>query len=155
MKDYYEKDIIKKCDVCGNAVAVDSVGNGTCKHCGWVQGADEEAFELANKISYPNLVPLSRAREQYRKGLSFKPTLEDFVNGLLFYGEMIFKYKGEVFEVDLVGDRDKEYKIVYGSKRFCQEFSSVDEFISLATIDGKPLKDIWQEVTNAGFMSCI
>lgn len=35
-----------------------------------------------------------------------------------------------------------------------QKFNSVDEFKNKANINGKLLKDIWNEVTFAGFMYC-
>ncbi|MBP3629862.1 MAG: hypothetical protein J6J23_00025, partial [Clostridia bacterium] len=68
IKDYYKKDEIKKCDVCGQIVLVDQFGNGECENCGWVQNENEYEFEKVNKISYPNLVPLSEAKEQYNQG---------------------------------------------------------------------------------------
>ena len=154
IKDYYKKDEMKKCDVCGRIVMVDQYGNGVCDNCGWVQSKNEIEFEMVNKISYPNLVPLSRARQQYKQGKPFKATFEDFVNGLFFYGEMLFKHKGELFEVCLLGDRDNKYKIVYGCKRFKQEFCTKSDFVSKATLGGRLLKDVWDEVEWSGFMCC-
>ncbi|MBP3630276.1 MAG: hypothetical protein J6J23_02170 [Clostridia bacterium] len=154
IKDYYKKNEIKKCDVCGRIVLVDQFGNGECENCGWVQNENEYEFEKVNKISYPNLVPLSEAKEQYNQGRKFKASFENFLNGLFFYGEMLFKYKGELFEVDLLGDRKNKYKIVYGCNRFKQEFYSKNDFASRSTLDGRLLKDMWDEVEWSGFMHC-
>jgi hypothetical protein len=148
-KDPYEKNIIKKCDVCERVVLIDQYGNGECGHCGWIQNNDEAEFEKKLKISYPNLVPLSRAREQYKKGLPFKATFEDFVNGLFFYSEMLFDYQNKRHEVFL-----KDDDIYFESKEFQQIYKTRKEFMEKAHIDGKPLKDIWKDVENAGFMYC-
>ncbi len=146
----YNRTEIKMCDVCGNIVLVDIFGNGKCKHCGWIQNKDEEEFEHKTKISYPNLVPLSKAREQYKRGEPFKASFEDFVNGLYFYSEMLFTYHGKTYEVLL----NAQKKIVFCCDTFQQEYSSREEFESKANIDGKSLKDIWQEVKNPSFMYC-
>ena len=36
-----------------------------------------------------------------------------------------------------------------------QTFKSIEEFKEKANIEGRLLKDIWDEVTFAGFMSCL
>ena len=46
-------------------------------------------------ISYPMLVSLSHAKEQYKRGEPFKADFDEFVRGLLFYSEMLFDYHGE------------------------------------------------------------
>lgn len=146
----YERTEIKNCDVCGNLVSVDIFGNGKCEHCGWIQNKDEEDFEQKTKVSYPNLVPLSRAREQYKRGEPFKATFEDFVNGLYFYSEMLFTYHEKTYEVLL----NKQRKIIFCCDTFQQEYISREEFESQANIDNKLLKDIWKEIKNPRFMYC-
>lgn len=151
-KNHYEKNIIKKCDVCGQVVLVNQFGKGECANCGWYQGKNEEEFEKRYKVSYPNLVPLSKAREQYKKGLPFAPSFEDFMNGLYFYSEMQFEYENTLYAVILRRGGiefsiDKEHD-------FFQKYSTREEFMAKANIGGKLLKDIWADIKNPTFMEC-
>ncbi len=95
------------------------------------------------------LVPITRAKEQYKKGQKFKATFEDFINGLKFYSEMLFWYKGNVNEVFRHGE-----KAILSSKDFNKEYETIDDFYENAEIDGKRLKDIWDEVNHPCFMYC-
>lgn len=149
-KNPYEKNILTKCSVCGNVALQDQFGNGECKHCGWEFCKDEEKFEKKYKISYPMLVPVSKAREQYKHGLPFKATFEDFVNGLYFYSEMTFEYQNKIYEVFFKQD----YSIVFCSKEFQQEYRTKEDFMSKANINGEFLSDIWQNINNPSFMNC-
>ena len=97
-KNPYEKDILAPCTVCGKIASFDQYGNGECPHCGWEMCRDEEKMGREQGISYPMLVPVWRAREQYKQGKPFKATFEDFVNGLYFYSEMTFWHKGTISE---------------------------------------------------------
>lgn len=56
-------------------------------------------MEKWHEISYPMLVPLSRACEQYKAGQKFKATFDVFINGFMFYLEMLFCHHGLVYEV--------------------------------------------------------
>lgn len=142
------KDEIVKCSVCGKAALQDHYGNGECKNCGWEFSSEEDEFEKKYKISYPMLVPVSRAREQYKNGLPFKATFEDFVNGLFFYSEMVFKYNNTTYEVFIRSD----YTIVLCSQDIEQEYKTREDFVNKANIDGRLLKDIWDQVSWSGFM---
>ena len=82
--DPYKKDQIVKCSICGSAALQDQYGNGECKNCGWKFSKGEEEFEKKLGLSYPMLVTPTTAREQYKKGLPFKATFDEFVNGLFF-----------------------------------------------------------------------
>ena len=152
-KNPYQRDIVQKCDVCGRIVFVDQFGNGVCESCGWVQSANEEQFEMANKISYPNLVPLSVAKEQYAKGLPFTPSFEDFLNGLLFYSEMEFDYNNKHYGVFYYTSENVEFFEV-DVPQSLTKFKNIKDFADRANIDGHLLKDIWKHVKNARFMQC-
>ena len=80
----YIKNIPGTCTVCGKIAFFDQFGNGTCSHCGWEMSKNEETMSINQGCSYPMLVPVWRAREQYKQGKPFKATFEDFVNGLWF-----------------------------------------------------------------------
>ena len=148
--DPYIKDKMTKCSICGSVALQDQYGNGECKNCGWKFSKDEELFEQKIGISYPMLVTPTTAREQYKKGLPFKATFIEFVNGLFFYSEMLFTYNNITYEVFLKQD----YTIVFCSKDMQQEYKTRQEFENDANINGKLLKDIWRDVSFAGFMYC-
>ena len=138
------------CEVCGQLTFVDDFGNsGKCSHCGWKQSRNNEYMDVGQGISYPMLVPLSRAREQYKAGQKFKATFEDFINGLKFYAEMLFWYNGKVYEVFR-----RNGGAILASKEIEQSFTTIDEFCDKANINGRLLKDIWDEVVHPCFMYC-
>ena len=152
-KNPFEKNVMKKCDVCNNIVLVDEFGHGRCEHCNWAQSKSHEESEIKYKISYPDLVPLSKARIQYKNGQPFTPSFEDFINGLLFYSEMEFTYN------------EKEYGAFYFTNGLIeffqdqipestQDYKSTEDFKSNANINGILLKDMWDEVKGAQFMQC-
>ena len=149
-KDLYAKNRMVKCSICGKVALEDEFGNGECKNCGWLFSSDEEKFERKSGISYPMLVSPTTAREEYKKGLPFKATFKEFMNGLFFYSEMLFTYEGVSYEVFF---KDEDV-IVLCSETMQQEYPTREEFENRANIDGKLLKDIWDDVTFAGFMFC-
>lgn len=150
-----------KCEVCGGLTFTDDYGNSDkCPHCGWIQSCDSETMEELRGISYPMLVSLSRAREQYRNGQKFKATFDEFINGLKFYSEMLFWHKGIVYETytEFSGDvgnyRAEDCSVKFCSEYIKQEYANVKEFREKANIDGRLLKDIWDEVVHPCFMYC-
>ena len=128
----------------------DEWGNGECLNCGWKFSKDEDELEKKFGISYPMLVSPATARRQYKEGKPFKATFDEFANGLKFYSEMLFKHNNIIYEVFL----RQNHNVVFCSENMQQEFNSVEEFKSNANIDGKFLKDIWNDVNFAGFMYC-
>ncbi len=126
-----------------------------------MQCADNERTDKTLGISYPMLVPLSRAREQYKAGQKFKATFEDFINGLLFYSEMLFWHDGIVYSVftklknnDLEAYAAGDCIVEFCSKELSQEYDNVNEFREKSNINGRLLKDIWDEVVHPCFMYC-
>ena len=98
---------------------------------------------------------LSRAdsRDQYRQGLPFNADFDELVRGLLFYSEMLFDYQGETYEAYLYRDKEVEpYKLVFCCAEFLQEYASEQEFREKANIQGKRLKDIWDQVQEPRYM---
>ena len=146
-KNPYKEDNPGICTVCGKIAFFDEFGNGTCPHCGWEMCKDEEKMGQEQGISYPMLVPVWRAREQYRQGKPFKATFEDFVNGLYFYSEMSFLHKGIHYYVMFSNG-----KICVGHGDVYQLYDTREEFTEKANIDGRLLKDIWDEVENPSYM---
>lgn len=138
------------CEVCGNITFADDYGNtDKCPNCGWMQDGGNELMEKWHEISYPMLVPLSRAREQYKAGQKFKATFEDFINGLNWYKEMLFWHNNKYYAV-----RYRDMGIFFENKETERIYNSVDDFVAQANIDGVLLKDIWGEVVHPCFMYC-
>ena len=159
------KDQLTQCSICGKVALKDQYGNGECSHCSWKFSKDEKEYERELGISYPMLVTPSTARKQYENGQPFKATFEEFVNGLKFYSEMTLNYQGKDFGVFFYRDRTKQINSILeadGKVEFfenkksesLQYYNSVYDFINKANINGRLLKDIWNEVTFAGFMFC-
>jgi predicted RNA-binding Zn-ribbon protein involved in translation (DUF1610 family) len=163
--DPYVKDQKTTCSICGRLAYMDQYGNGECPNCGWMFSKDEEGFERDIGVSYPMLVTPTTAREQYKKGLPFKATFKEFVNGMKFYSEMTLKYKGKNYGVFFYRDKEREIDSVLDADGIVeffedkipeslQTYKSVAEFVEKANIEGRLLKDLWDEVTFAGFMYC-
>ena len=148
--DPMEYNNVIKCEVCGNLTFADDYGNtDRCPNCGWMQDGGNELMEKWHGISYPKLVPLSRAREQYKNGQKFKATFEDFINGLNWYKEMLFWYDNKYYAV-----RYRSMGIFFESKGMKLIYKSVDDFADNANINGRLLKDLWDEVIHPCFMYC-
>lgn len=163
--DPYVKDQLCKCSICGKVAMKDQYGNGECQNCGWKFSADEENFEKNMGISYPMLVSPTTAREQYKKGLPFKATFDEFIKGLKFYSEMTLTYKNKRFGVFFYRDKNinvETFEKLDGKVEFFEDkvkeslvkFKSISEFKEKANINGVLLKDLWSDVTFAGFMYC-
>ena len=139
-----------KCPICGQLVFMDDYGNmDKCANCGWSGRSGDELLEKWHGISYPMLVPLSRAREQYKAGQKFKATFEDFINGLKWYKEMLFWHNNKYHAV-----RYRSIGIVLESKDTEIIYKNIEDFVAHANIKGRLLKDIWDEVVHPCFMYC-
>lgn len=106
-------------------------------------------MEKWHGISYPMLVPLSRAIEQYKNGQKFKATFEDFINGLNWYKEMLFWHGNKYYAVYY-----RDTGISFENKEITQTYVDVDDFAAHANINGRLLKDMWDEVVHPCFMYC-
>ena len=145
----YDKINKKICDVCGTEVYVDSIGNGDeCPNCSWVNCAYYEEFP--DRVMNPNLISLNKAKKLYADGKPFLPDLDDFIGGLDFYGEMKFTYQGINYGVTRVQNDAVDLWIFNGGT--VELFKDSEEFRDKAQINGKLLKDIWQEIENANWL---
>ena len=154
--DPYVKDQIVKCDVCDNIALTDQYGNGDCEKCGWK--IDKYCKENPNRVQYPNLVSLNKAKKLYKEGKKILPSFEDFIDGLVMYSEMEFDYNNESYSILYFSSKEIENKpgVICFSKfgEDFKKFSSVHEFKNEASINGKLLKDIWNDIKNARYMEC-
>ena len=144
----YDKIYKSTCDVCGTEVLVDSIGNGDkCPKCSWIKCNDSEEFP--DRVMWPNLISLNKARKLYIEGKPFSPDIDDFIGGLDFYGEMEFTYQGINYGVTRSNGMI-DFWIVNG--KTVELFKDSIEFRNKAQINGKYLKDIWQEVKNVNWL---
>ena len=141
-----EKMNLKACDVCGKVVAIDQFGHGDCENCGWAQ--DPVLEKMPDKVMYPNRVSLNKAKTLYKQSKKLEPDLDDFIDGLFMYSEMVFTYNNVEYEVFLKPNKN----IILCSSSMQQEYTTREEFKNRANINGLLLKDIWHNVTNADYM---
>ena len=146
---YMGKNLEKNCLVCKNLISTDNYGQGRCQNCGWFNDLLSE--ENPEKVVFPNVTSLKKARELIAKGEKILPSIEDFCEMLNFYGEVEFTYNGISYDIFRT---DNEGKIEYGcSPNFAFNFKNGQDFILNAkTIDGKLLKDVWSEVEDAKYI---
>ena len=137
---------IETCCVCGKPAFADGCKFIKCPYCNF---EIEQSWDKAHpeKITYPLLVSVSRAREQYRAGKPFQASFEEFLEGLDFYAEMSFRHGGLLYYVMF-----SEGKICVGHDDVYQLYDTVEEFAQKANIDGRLLRDIWDEVENPSYM---
>ena len=146
------KSEMRSCEICGYPVVHYEYGfYQDCPKCGWRRDSDNIELEQQWGISYPMLVSLSHAKEQYKQGLPFKADFDEFIRELFFYSEMLFDYKQTTYEVFLKGDEESDM-IVFCCTDFQQEYFSEKDFREKVNINGDLLKDIWDEVQDPRFM---
>jgi hypothetical protein len=139
----YEESVLKECAVCGKSATVDQFGQGPCKSCSWYQ--NELGDDNLDRVIFPNLVSLNKARRLYSEGKPFFPSLEDFVEGMFFYNDMTFDLDNRSFCAS-VHDEDG---VIFGySPESTQIYKTKEEFIAKAHVDGVLLKDIWHKIEN-------
>ncbi len=143
-----EKKYEKKCEVCEKTVKVDVYEQGECKNCGWFNCFLNE--ENPDNVALPNTLSLNRARQLYSEGKTFELNFDDFIKALYCYGEMQFEYNGIYYAVDFMYDFNKESRIRLFNSQTKGEliFNDDQDFKNNAKVDGKYLKDIWEETTD-------
>ena len=143
------KTEMRFCEICGYPVVNDESGVCMCcERCGWQSCGDNIEYEEKYDISYPMVVPLSRAKMQYREGKPFKPTFEDFIHGLDFYSEMAFTCRRVKYGVCYRSD----HSVLFYNARQVWSFPTKDAFYKFASIGGDLLKDIWDQVQEPRYM---
>ena len=85
-------------------------------------------------------------------------TFDEFIKLFLGYKEIEFYYKWKRYGVTC-GKSPKSDKITFDlfecdvAKHTEQSYDSLDGFISKASVRGKLLKDIWNDVKDVGFLT--
>ena len=145
----YDKIFEKKCDVCGKTLLASKTGNGECPHCSWYNNRIGEINE--DKVIFPNLTSLNKAKKLYIEGKPFKPDLDDFLEMLYFYNEVEFWYKG--LNCCLFLTDNPQGKIDFGwSPENGYYFSDKEDFIQNAKIGDEYVRDIWDKVENPKYI---
>lgn len=137
----HKRKFDKICPACKNKTLVDMYGNGECEYCGWIQCE----YELQNPdtLMYPNVTSLNHAKKLAKNGMKIKPTFEDFVESVRLNLEPNFKYKKRQFgSTNFSGYEFYEWNKEEGY----QSYKTIEEFAQKVNIDGKYLKDIWDDV---------
>lgn len=146
-KNPYEKNIEKKCSICGKTLRVDQYGNGECPHCGWYNTIGDGQNE--DSVIYPNVVPENKARKLVAEGKPLRPTLEDFLDMLYFYSEVEFWYEGKNCALIISEDDQIEFGWSPDSITY---YKDKDDFIQSAKIENKFVRDVWDKVENPKYM---
>lgn len=144
----FKRKFKTKCPVCGNMCLKDQYGNGECENCGWK--LDKYANKFKNRVIYPNLISLNKAKKLYSEGKPFEPNLDEFIEALYYYSEMQFEYNGVYYAVELVLDGENETNTsLYNSQTKVDTiFNDENDFKSNAKIGDKLLKDVWDDTTD-------
>lgn len=147
-KNLLEKNIEKRCAVCQNLYMTSVLDLVPCPYCGWYN--DSMCEENPDRVIYRNLVSFNKAKKLYTEGKPFEPNLDEFIEALFFYSEVQFEYNGTYYAVELVGKNKEKFDIqLYNSKTGeASLFKTKDDFKNNAKVEGKFLKDIWDETTD-------
>ena len=148
---YYEI-FDKPCSVCGKMIKKDIYEQGNCPYCKWKN--NYFADENPNSVIHPNLISLNKAKQLYCAGMPLEPNLDEFLEALFGYGEMQFEYNRIYYSVELIRNSEYENNIqLYNSKnRESMIFKTKDDFINNAKVEGKLLKDLWNETTDKNWL---
>lgn len=147
-KSIYDEIFDKPCSVCGKIIKKDIYDQGNCPYCKWKNNHFAETNP--NNVLYPNLISLNKAKKLYSEGKPFEPNFEEFIEALRGYSEMQFEYNGTYYAVEIVNDKNKNLIIrLYNSKtKETTLFNNDEDFKNNAKVDGKLLKDIWNDATD-------
>ena len=145
-EDPYVRNIPPKCPVCGRVVLVEQFGNGECENCTW--NVDNINIKFPDRVEYPNMISLNKARKLYREGKPFKPSFDDFIEGLEMYSEMTFYYNKK--EAAVFFYTDGVVQLEWDGKT--DIYSNTADFRQNARLDGKLLSEIWNDVERADYM---
>lgn len=102
-----------------------------------------------DRVIFPNLISLNKAKKLYKEGKPFKPDLNDFLDMTNFYSETEFWYKGINFNL---------FESNEGVIEFCWSpdeiyyFNNKEDFIKNAKIGDKYVRNIWDKVENPKYM---
>ena len=110
---------------------------------------DKYTNKFKNRVIYPNLISLNKAKKLYSESKPFEPNLDDFIEALFFYSEVQFNYKNIYYEVILASENDEEIiKMNDFTGGHLQTFKTKEDFKNNAKVEGKLLKDIWDDTTD-------
>ncbi|MCL2255519.1 MAG: hypothetical protein FWC11_01510 [Firmicutes bacterium] len=143
-----EKNIQKKCHVCGQSVLSNKYGHtDPCISCGWENS--NRSWDFPDRVINHAVVSLNKAKRLYSEGKPIKPNFDDFIDGLFFYSEMKFTYNNIEYGVYFV---DNQISLFSEEPVYSSRYKDRNDFSANANINGIKLRDIWHEVEDASFM---
>ena len=145
----YKRRFKTKCPVCEANCLKDQFGNGECENCGWK--LDKFANKFKNRVIYPNLISINKAKKLYKENRLIKPDLNDFLEAFEFYGETGFEYKDLMFCLFRHGDDGIEMGWGPNDDEVAY-FKDKEDFIKNAKIDNEYVRDIWEKVENPCYL---
>lgn len=147
-ENIYDEIFDKPCSVCGRTIKKDIYEQGNCPYCSWRNSSIVD--ENADKVIYPNLISLNKAKELYAEGKPFEPNLDEFLEALFFYSEVQFEYNGIYYGIILTSHNevDNAIEMFEFNTTNSQFFDTKEDFKEKAKIGNKFLKDIWNETTD-------
>ena len=80
------KNFPMRCPVCEKIVFINQNYGDTCNNCTWF--VDKNGSKFPDRVEYPNMISLNKARKLYQEGKPFKPSFEDLIEAFKIYGEM-------------------------------------------------------------------
>ena len=138
------------CRLCEKSIMLTSFGTGSCSYCGWIGSGDNDA----DKINYPNPISFNKAKELLKQGKPLWPNFDEFIECIKIYGHNELFYKGNKY--GLLYSTNKDITSIefyqWNVEKNYQEYNSFEDFIAKANIEGKLLKEIWNEIEKPGFM---
>ena len=138
-----------KCPVCEAKCLKDQYGNGECQNCGW--NFDKLGIQMKNRVIYPNLISLNKAKQLYSDGKPLKPDLDDFLEAFEFYGETGFEYNNVGFSMFRNGESGIEFS--WGPEPSGTiYFKNKEDFVQNAKIGNEFVRDIWDMVENPSYL---
>ncbi|MEG1663478.1 MAG: CPCC family cysteine-rich protein [Clostridia bacterium] len=143
---------IKKCAICDNNIFVDEFDNGRCDVCGWEQSID--SLDFPDEVRYPNRITYKEAMQIFKEQKRLIPTFKDFIEMFNFYSEVEFCYQNKNYGVIASDGATIEFYEMNVPESL-QLFASISQFETEASINGKLLKDIWEDVYKAAYMGCV
>ncbi len=144
MKYQTEKQSMRLCEVCEQTFSTEQ---RACPHCGWVNGNAGIRYDPDEIYFENNFVTRNKARALYRAGKPIQPDFDDFLQCMKVYGELEFYLHGKRYGVLQYG---KIYFYQWDVEESEQTFSTIEAFGANANVDGIPLRDLWQDVTDVG-----
>lgn len=132
---------MKICKVCKSPLADDK--NDKCNVCGFYN--TKKAISSPRDVIYPNIACLNSAKSTFAKNKKITTSFEDLLKIVDGNLEPTFFYAHKKYGIT---NFDDGYQICeYETGNQYQNYKTIQEFAQNSKVDGKLLKDVWQQIT--------